>query len=109
MQLVQLHVSGLRSLVQVGAAQQQVAAVQGVQACVINQHTHVATVLYREADVSADEIERVLSVGGEFQVTRPAPVAYASVARECPVPASYLQTLERVRFSLNLRRLFVHI
>jgi hypothetical protein len=102
--LMRLHVSGLRSRMQVQAARQQVAA---VQACVIDPQSHVATVLYREADVSGAEIERVLSVGGTFRVTHLAPVAYAPADQQGWLPARYRQALECIRFALNLRRLFV--
>ncbi|SNR44724.1 heavy-metal-associated domain-containing protein [Hymenobacter mucosus] len=106
--ILQLQVEGLHTPAQV-ATSQQVAAVPGVAACVINAHTQVATVLFHEADVSEQEIERVLSVGGAFRVTRPITVAQAPSGRQCPVPASYLETLDRIRFAFNLRRLFITV
>ncbi|UOQ78465.1 heavy-metal-associated domain-containing protein [Hymenobacter sp. 5516J-16] len=107
--MLQLQVEGLHTPAQVATSQQQVAAVPGVAACVINANTQVATVLFHEDDVSEREIERVLSVGGTFPVNRPVMVAAAPTGRECPVPASYLETLDQIRFAFNLRRLFINI
>jgi hypothetical protein len=107
--MMQRQVEGFQNPAQSATAQQQVAAMPGVAACVINIHTQVATVLFHEADVSELDIERVLSVGGTFKVNRPLVVASAPTGRECPVPASYLETLERIRFAFNLRRLFITV
>ncbi|WP_188556063.1 heavy-metal-associated domain-containing protein [Hymenobacter glacieicola] len=109
MKVLQLRVEGLNTPAQVATSQQQVAAVPGVAACVINPNTQVATVLFHEDDVSEPEIERVLSVGGTFRVNRPVMVASAPTGRECPVPASYLETLDQIRFAFNLRRLFINV
>jgi beta-phosphoglucomutase-like phosphatase (HAD superfamily) len=107
--MMQRQGEGFQNPAQSATAQQQIAAMPGVAACVINTHTQVATVLYREADVSEQEIERVLSVGGTFKLVRPIMVAPKPTGRECPVPASYLETLERIRFAFNLRRLFITV
>ncbi|SNC75540.1 hypothetical protein SAMN06265337_2925 [Hymenobacter gelipurpurascens] len=107
--MLQLQVEGLQDPKQSATAQQQVAAMEGVAACVINVKTQVATVLFHEADISEQDIERVLSVGGTFKVTRPVMVARVPTGRGCPVPASYLEMLERIRFAFNLRRLFITV
>lgn len=107
--LLQLQVEGLENPVQNATAQRQVAAMPGVVACVINANTQVATILIHESDIAEQDIERVLSVGGTFKITRPIMVAPVPTGRECPVPASYLDTLERIRFAFNLRRLFITV
>lgn len=106
---LQVQVEGLAVPAEAATVQRQLAAVPGVAACVINSHTQVATVLYHEEDIAQADIERVLSVGGTFRITRPQLVHAAPTDRQCPVPASYLETLGRIRFALNLRRLFISV
>ncbi|MBX0291179.1 heavy-metal-associated domain-containing protein [Hymenobacter sp. HSC-4F20] len=106
---LQVQVEGLAVPAEAATVQRQLAAVPGVAACVINSRTQVATVLFHEEDIAEADIERVLSVGGTFRITRPQLAPAASTGRQCPVPASYLETLDRIRFALNLRRLFISV
>ncbi|GAB3305125.1 hypothetical protein GCM10027348_34440 [Hymenobacter tenuis] len=72
-QMLQLQVAGLQDPVQAATVQKQLSGLPGVAACVIDGKTQVATVHFHKEDITAEEIERVLSVGGVFKVTRPAP------------------------------------
>lgn len=106
---LQVQVDGLAAPAEAATVQRQVAAVPGVAACVINSNTQTATVLFHEEDISEADIERVLSVGGTFRITRPQLAPAAPTGRQCPVPPGYLDALDKIRFALNLRRLFISV
>lgn len=108
-QVALLRVEGIRSPAQAQALEQQLGAVPGVAACTFNARTQVATLLYHAAEVSEAELTRIVSVGGTLPVQPLAVAAAPASARQCPVPPGYLLALERVRFALNLRRLFVRV
>ncbi|MBC6988117.1 hypothetical protein [Hymenobacter sp. BT491] len=107
--ILQLQIDGLRTPPQAVHLQQQMAAVPGVAACSINARTQLATLLYHAGTVSEAELLRVVSVGGVFAVAKLEPAPRANDRRQCPVPPGYTTALERIRFALNLRRLFVRI
>ncbi|PJJ48519.1 hypothetical protein [Hymenobacter chitinivorans] len=88
------------------AAQQLQARAQalpGVTACALRPDKQLLTLAYHPDEVTADEVRRRLGL-------RPLAVAAPDPSeRQCPVPAGYVLALERVRFALNLRRLFVSL
>ncbi|OWP64695.1 hypothetical protein CDA63_02745 [Hymenobacter amundsenii] len=78
-------------------------ALPGVTACALRPDKHLLTLAYRPAEMSADELIQRLGL-------RPMPLpAPDPTARQCPVPPGYVQALERLRFSFNLRRLLVRL
>ncbi|GAA4383933.1 hypothetical protein [Hymenobacter koreensis] len=79
-------------------------ALPGVTACALRPQKQLLTVAYNPERLSAAELCR------ELGNLRPLPVAAPDPAgRQCPVPPGYVQAMERVRFALNLRRLYVSI
>jgi len=75
-QVIQLQVAGLEDPKQAATVQQQLSSLPGVVACEIDTNTQQATVHFHEEDITAAEIERILTVGGVFKVTRPPAVAH---------------------------------
>ncbi|UOQ54317.1 hypothetical protein [Hymenobacter cellulosivorans] len=78
-------------------------ALPGVTACALRPDKQLLTVAYHPDELTADELSQQLGL-------RPLPtVAPDPAERQCPVPPGYVLALERVRFALNLRRLFVSL
>ncbi|SDY19637.1 hypothetical protein [Hymenobacter psychrophilus] len=94
---------------QPGAAARQLQAralaLPGVTACALRPEKHLLTLAYHSAELSAEELQQRLALSPLPQSEATA----AEAARQCPVPPSYLQAIERVRFAFNLRRLFVQL
>lgn len=94
---------------QPGAAARQLQAralaLPGVTACALRPEKQLLTLAYRPAELSAAVLQQRLALS---PLPQPEPSA-AEAARQCPVPAGYVQALERLRFAFNLRRLFVQL
>ncbi|TGE21152.1 hypothetical protein [Hymenobacter metallicola] len=81
--------------------QARAAALPGVTACALRADKQLLTLAFNPEQLTAEEVCRRLAL-------KPLPLAApAPNARQCPVPAGYIVALERLRFALNLRRLFV--
>ena len=103
LQVLLVEVEGVRTPTQARHLEQQLRAVAGVSACTINSQTGLTTVRYNEDTVPEAEVRRVLSVGGLFRLRAPARVAPGT---ERQAPPGRVPALERLRFALNLRRLW---
>lgn len=93
-----------------GSRLQRVAAgLPGVTAAALNPRAHCLTVAWQPARIGGAAVyERLRAVGhGRVWALPAATLSAAEAARQCPVPAGYVQALERLRFTLNLRRFFV--
>ncbi len=103
------QVDGLNAPAQAQALDAHLRALAGVVACSIDPTTHLAVVSYDPAQLSATDIRRALALGGAYAVAAPAPQAadLGPPRPQCPVPASYITALNRLRFTLNARRFFV--
>jgi hypothetical protein len=88
------------------AAQQLQARAQalpGVTACALRPDKQLLTLAYHPDQLTAEELCQQLGL-------QPLPMAAPDpAARQCPVPAGYVLALERIRFALNLRRLFISL
>ena len=81
--------------------QARITALPGVTACALRPDKQLLTLAYNPELLSAEQLYARLGL-------RPLPVAPPNPAvRQCPVPAGYVLVAERLRFALNLRRLFV--
>lgn len=94
---------------QPGAAAEQLQAralaLPGVTACAVRPEKQLLTLAYRPAELSAGQLQQRLNLSALPQPELSAEAA----ARQCPVPPGYVQALERLRFTFNLRRLFVRL
>lgn len=103
-----VRLAGLREPQQATALQAQVAAIPGVTACTITADGQGAVVSYHPDEVSDATVRQTLTANGRFQVTKPhIAAATGPPAPQCPVPATWVVALERIRFALNFRRFFV--
>lgn len=108
--LVVLKVHGLAATRSAGDLQDRVSALPGVTACTLQPATEVAVVTYRPAETTEATVRQALTAGGAFVVASlPAPATSVVAGPQCPVPASYLLALERLRFALNFRRFLVRV
>mgnify|MGYP002777017035 CR=1 FL=1 len=107
-----VRVGGLTDATRAQELYQRIRSLDGVTACTITPATQLAVVAYETEHLSEAEVRRALSAGGAYAVA-PAALAAASsdhagpARPQCPVPASYLVAIDRFRFALNVRRLFV--
>ncbi|GAB2960918.1 hypothetical protein GCM10027048_31070 [Hymenobacter coalescens] len=103
-EFVTLNAPGL----QPGPASQQLqaraTALPGVTACAVRPDKQLLTVAYNPDRLSAEQLSRALGNLHPLPVPPPDPTV-----RQCPVPPGYVLALERLRFALNLRRLYVTI
>lgn len=83
--------------------QAHIAAWPGVTACAIRPARQLLVVAYNPDSLSEQQLSQRLGL-----VAQPPPPP-SSDARQCPVPAGYVQALEQLRFACNLRRLWVHL
>ena len=89
--------------------QRVAAALPGVTAAALNPRAHCLTVAWQPARIDGAAVYECLRAAGHGRVWAlpAATLSAAEAARQCPVPAGYVQALERLRFTLNLRRFFV--
>ena len=79
----------------------QITALPGITACALRPDKQLLTLAYNPELLSPAQLYARLGL-------RPLPVAPPDpTVRQCPVPAGYVLVAERLRFALNLRRLFV--
>lgn len=83
--------------------QARVEALPGITACAIRPAKQLLVVAYNPDSLSQQQLCRQLGLA-----PHPLPPPDPS-ARQCPVPTGYVVALERLRFVLNLRRLFVRL
>jgi len=102
-QYVVLEAPYLRAGPDSARLQARVAALPGINACAIRPAKQLLVVAYNPDSLSQEQLCQRLGVKAQ-----PTPLPNPT-ARQCPVPAGYVLALEKIRFSLNLRRLFVHI
>ncbi|MGY3090681.1 hypothetical protein ACVWYF_003742 [Hymenobacter sp. UYAg731] len=85
----------------------RLSAQPGVAACSVSPRTSCIALVYHPDEATPDDLYRAIGQSGFRVITNP-PVQ-TSTARQCPVPAGYFVFLDKVRFALNLRRLFVSV
>ena len=83
--------------------QARVEALPGITACAIRPAKQLLVVAFNPDSLSQAQLSQRLGL-----VAQPPPPPNPS-ARQCPVPAGYVLALEKARFALNLRRLFLSI
>jgi cation transport ATPase len=90
--------------------QDRVSHMPGVTACTVAPTTQVAVVSYRPEETTEVAIRQMLAAGGAYVVSPAPPLPQtAALGPQCPVPASYVLAVERLRFALNFRRFLVRV
>lgn len=91
------------------ALQAQLATEPGVAACAVSPHTGCVAFVYHPAEVTVGALYEAVGRHGAQVVSNPPARTTPPAIRQCPVPTGYLLALDRFRFALNLRRLFVSV
>jgi hypothetical protein len=88
--------------------EQTIARAEGVTACRIVPGSGLAVVSFLPTAISESSLRTALTASGAYQLGAPkVEPLVGQPAPQCPVPASYITALNRVRFALNMRRFFV--
>lgn len=79
----------------------------GVSACSVSPRTNCVAFVYHPGEANLLELYQAISRHGARVIDNPPAPTIAPAIRQCPVPTGYVLLLDKVRFALNLRRLFV--
>ena len=93
-----LNVEGLHRLV---------THVSGITACTISADVRSMAFTYHPNEVTPEQVQQQLPAAWHAQLYQAPPALITGP--QCPVPQGYVVALERLRFALNLRRLFVKV
>ncbi len=105
-----LRVGGLRDPTQALELAARVRALDGVAECQLSVVTQLAVVRYYPDQLSEADLCRTLSAGGAYAVVRrPAPIEPQTAGASYPGLSHYAATRDRLRYALNVRRLFARI
>ncbi|TGE17011.1 hypothetical protein [Hymenobacter elongatus] len=102
-EFIMLNTPRLQAGAEAERLQARAAALPGVTAAAIRPDKQLLTLAYNPEKLTAEPLCQQLAL-------QPVPVAAPDpTARQYPVPAGYGLALERLRFALNLRRIFVAV
>ncbi|WP_375438101.1 hypothetical protein [uncultured Hymenobacter sp.] len=103
------QLSPLASPAAAQALETQLAETPGVKACAVSWRTNCVAFVYHPDQATPATLIQALNRTG-VEVASEGSVATSSpTIRECPVPPGYALLLDRIRFTLNLRRFFVAV
>jgi hypothetical protein len=102
-----LQVVGVQPGAQATALRTRLLQAPGITACTVSPDAHAVAYTYHPDETTPAQVRQHLA--SAFQVQEYSAAAAPVAGPQCPVPVGYLVALERVRFALNLRRLFVRV
>lgn len=102
-----LRVAGVQPGAQAAALRARLLRVPGITACTVSPDAHAVAYTYHPGEVQPAQVPQQLAPAFWAQVYE-APAAPLA-GPQCPVPLGYVQALERLRFTLNLRRFLVKV
>jgi hypothetical protein len=102
-----LRLAGVQPGAQANALHARLLQVPGITACTISADAHALAFTYHPDVVSPTQVQRL--VARSYQAQEYVAPATPVVGPQCPVPQGYLVALEKLRFTLNLRRLFIRV
>ena len=102
-----LRVAGVPPGPAATALHNQLVHLPGVTACTISADAHSLAFTYQPGVVTPAQVQQ--QVARSYRVQAYEAPATPAVGPQCPVPMRYVTALEQLRFSLNLRRLFIRV
>jgi hypothetical protein len=102
-----LQVAGLQPGPQAVALHDQLVRLPGVTACTISADAHSLAFTYQPSVVTPAQVQQ--QVARSYRVQSYVAPATPALGPQCPVPLRYVTALEQLRFTLNLRRLFIRV
>ncbi|MGI4862930.1 MAG: hypothetical protein ACRYFZ_03350 [Janthinobacterium lividum] len=102
-----LRVAGVQPGPQATALHARLLQLPGITACTVSADAQAVAYTYHPDEITPAQVQQQVASG--FRVQEYHAPAAAIVGPQCPVPTGYIVALERLRFALNLRRLFVKV
>lgn len=102
-----LQVAGVQPGPQAAVLHTRLLQLPGITACTVSADAHAVAYTYHPDEITPAQVQQ--QVASAFQVREYHAPAGAAVGPQCPVPTGYFVALERLRFALNLRRLFIKV
>lgn len=102
-----LQVHGVQPGAQATALHAQLMQVPGITACTVSADAHAVAFTYHPEVVTPAQVQQ--SVASSFRAQQYVAPSTPVVGPQCPVPQGYIVALEKLRFTLNLRRFFVNV
>ena len=102
-----LQVTGVQPGPQATALHTRLMQLPGITACTVSADAHAVAYTYHPDEITPAQVQQ--QIAPVFQVQQYQAPAVPVVGPQCPVPLGYVTALERLRFALNLRRLFVKV
>lgn len=91
------------------ALETQLATTPGVKACAVSWRTSCVAFVYHPDQATPATLAQALRQSGIEVVPAESASSSSPAIRQCPVPPGYTLLLDRIRFTLNLRRFFVAV
>ena len=105
-----LQVDGVQSAGHALELEQRLSAEPGVSACSVRPQPGVAALVYNPALTTVPALIGACTRAGLTRaIAMPRAQPLAANAAQCPVPTGYVVALDRLRFALNLRRLWISV
>lgn len=101
--LVVYELGGLSDSLSARQLEQVLARTGGVSAAVVNHHAKLMSLSFYEDQISESALRRLASQQGQYQVRIPNYGAIEASGPQCPVPMSYIQTFERIKYAFCIR------
>lgn len=101
------RVEGLHTVDQADMLDGRLLGIPGVHSCNINPQNQLAILSYNPDEVQEDRLRKTFTEGGMFRLA-----AYqwktwqGDAGPQCPVPASYIEKINRLKFALSVRKFF---
>lgn len=90
------------------ALQVKLASEPGVSACAVSPRTNCVAFVYHPEEATPEALLQAVGRNGA-RVINPPVNPPAPAIRQCPVPSSYIALLDKIRFTLNVRRFFISV
>lgn len=103
-----MRVAGVQPGPQAEALHTRLLQLPGITACTVSADAHAVAYTYHPDEITPAQVQQQVA-SAAFRVQEYHAPAAAVVGPQCPVPTGYIVALERLRFALNLRRIFINV
>ena len=102
-----LRLEGVQPGAQAAALHARLLRVPGITACTVSADAHALAFTYYPDVITPAHVRQLIA--RSYQAQEYVAPATPVVGPQCPVPQGYIVALEKLRFALNLRRLFIRV
>lgn len=101
------QVVGLKTADQASMLDDRLLRIPGVHSCNINPQNQFAILSYNPDEVGEDRLRQAFTQEGMFRLAAPQWKTWeGDPGPQCPVPASYIEKINRLKFALSVRKFF---